>query len=231
MLGAILGGIGSVVNGFLGRSAASEQADLQKQFAKNAIQWKVQDSLKAGIHPLYGLGANTVNYSPVQVGGMDMSWLGEMGQEIDRSRQAATSAPARQLSGARESLTLEKAGLENDLLRAEIAKTRAQLGPPIPVAPNGGSLVPYEVNPPQLTPGLNAGVGIKTNPAFSDAQSWEDRYGDSEIGSMLFGIMNAAADLKANYPAVEDYVYRNYVAPYHVKTWPSSGVGRFAGRR
>lgn len=163
MLGAILGGIGSVVNGFLGRSAASEQADLQKQFAKNAIQWKVQDSLKAGIHPLYGLGANTVNYSPVSVGGPDMSWLGDMGQEIDRARMATSGAETRGTTAALESLSLERAGLENDLLRAQIAKTNAQVGPPMPGG--SGALTAF-------------GVPVSTVKGETEAQDWENRYGD-----------------------------------------------------
>lgn len=212
MLGSILGGIGSVVSGLFGKSAAEEQAQLQKQFAKNAIQWKVEDAKKAGVHPLYALGANTVSYSPVQTGGLDMSWLSDMGQEIDRSRMATSEAPTRKLADAMASLGLEKAGLENDLLRAEIAKTRAQVGPAMPsVAPRAG-LVPEEVNPPQRTAGVNIGTGVKSNPYFTDGQTLADRYGDSEILGMASAIVNGLADAYWNWPSGQPAKARDYGA-------------------
>lgn len=225
MLGAILGGVGSVVSGLFGSSAAKKQADLQKKFAQKGIQWKVADSLKAGIHPLYGLGANTIAYQPQQVGGLDMSWLGDMGQEIDRSRMATSDPGTRKAAAVAESLALERGGLENDLLRAEIAKTRAQIGPPMPTVDPKSGLNPEEVNPPTRTAGLNAGVGYPTNPNFSDAASFENRYGDSEIASMLVGLMNAGADLY--------HWGKKYYVPSKpwVKKWPTGGIGRFAGYR
>jgi hypothetical protein len=43
--------------------------DMQKEFAKHGIQWKVQDAKRAGINPLAALGATTVSGSPIPVGG------------------------------------------------------------------------------------------------------------------------------------------------------------------
>lgn len=34
-----------------------------KEFAQNSIQWRVQDAIKAGVHPLYAMGAPTMSPS------------------------------------------------------------------------------------------------------------------------------------------------------------------------
>ena len=160
MLGSLLGGIASSALSLFGKN---KEAKMQKQFAKNGIQWKVEDAKKAGVHPLYALGANTVSYSPVGVGD-SFGWLSDMGQEIDRSRMATSGRETRRMEAALGSLSLERAGLENDLLRAEIAKTRGQVGPPVPAG--GRGLVPEDLVKPQRTDGLNIGVGVSDESEF-----------------------------------------------------------------
>lgn len=60
--------IGSIVTNDSNRQAANENfilnRDLQKEFAQNSIQWRVDDAKKAGIHPLYALGAQGASYTP-----------------------------------------------------------------------------------------------------------------------------------------------------------------------
>lgn len=201
MLGALLGAAGTALGSFFNKESAEDQTKLQKEFAQNAIQWKVADATKAGLHPLAALGANTVSYSPMQVGDM-AGPLGSMGQDIGRSIEATQNGTER-AAGKLGLLQLERAGLENDLLRTQIAsengKLRAQLGPPMPTDGNVGQLVPglipSKVVPPQQTTGLNVfGKGLSANPNFSDAQTIEDRYGDSEILSMLSALVNGGAD-------------------------------------
>ena len=41
------------------RSQFDQQMQAQEQFARHALQWKVEDAKKAGIHPLAALGAST----------------------------------------------------------------------------------------------------------------------------------------------------------------------------
>lgn len=70
-MAAIIGGAAiaagaQLIGGALSSRSASKQAHLQKQFAKKGIQWRVADAKKAGLHPLYALGAQTPQYSPVQ---------------------------------------------------------------------------------------------------------------------------------------------------------------------
>lgn len=196
MLGSILGAVGGIASAFLGKSQADKNVKLQKEFAQKGIQWKVDDANKAGIHPLYALGANTTSFSPVSVGGPDLSFLGDMGQDIDRSRMATSSAPIRGASRALEALTLERASLENDLLRSQIRRSNApSVGPALP------GMIPEEVVNPQRTSGVNVGVPVVSNPHFSDAQSYEDRYG--ELGGSALGLLNFPADI---YHAAKKYI-------------------------
>lgn len=44
----------------------SQQMREQERYARNSIQWRVEDAKKAGLHPLYGIGASGAGYSPVQ---------------------------------------------------------------------------------------------------------------------------------------------------------------------
>lgn len=121
---------------------AQQNMAMQREFAQSGVQWKVQDAIKAGIHPLAALGAQTSSFSPVSVGGeapkMD---FGNMGQDVSRALKAAMSQPDREEVDAAQGrkLALEKGRLENDILRAElnsklIRQSRAvgQIGPPMP---------------------------------------------------------------------------------------------------
>lgn len=157
--GGILGGIGSVISGVMGSNSAEkagkQNAALQREFAKNSIQWKVEDAKKAGVHPLYGLGAQTVAAQPSYVG--DNS-LGEglaqasqsIGSAIDRTRTAPQKLDA--VARTAQALELERAGLQNDLLRTQIAETKARTaGPAFPAAVD-----------PYVIPG-QGDSGVKTN--------------------------------------------------------------------
>lgn len=130
MLGALIGAAASLGSSFLSNKAsqknAQAQADLQRQFAQSGIQWKVADAKKAGVHPLYALGAQTHSYAPVSVGS-DYSGLASAGQQIGRAVDAATS-PQGKLAQFQQSLLaaqVEGAHLDNDIKRAKLASDLA----------------------------------------------------------------------------------------------------------
>lgn len=89
------------------RRRQHEEATMQKEFAQNGILWRVQDAERAGVHPLYALGANTASYSPVVTAG-DTA-LGEgisrMGQNLMRSATPSQTDEERR----QESMRLEAA--------------------------------------------------------------------------------------------------------------------------
>lgn len=136
MLSAIIGAGANIVGGLLGSRDKAKDRALQKQFAQEGIQWKVKDAEKAGIHPLYALGAQTHSFAPVSVGGPDLATgIAGAGQDISRAVAAGSSEATRRgaFASAVEKLTVEKMGLENQLLGAQIAKlSSAQVPPAIP---------------------------------------------------------------------------------------------------
>lgn len=67
--------------------------DLQRKYAENSIQWKVQDAKKAGVHPLAALGANTMSFSPQTVGQMKS----DFGQNLGRAINAGLDKESREL--------------------------------------------------------------------------------------------------------------------------------------
>lgn len=133
----------------------------QERAAQNAIQWRVQDAIKAGVHPVYAMGNPGIATSPTgaftspqsaaappnlvapQVSGSagDASFVAHMGQAIGRAVGAMQTKEERvyaktqvALATARDKLSLERGMLENDLIRSEIARNNRadQAGPPAP---------------------------------------------------------------------------------------------------
>jgi len=173
ILSAIGGIIGSGLN-FLGKS---KEIDLQKDFAKKGIQWKVADATKAGLHPLAALGANTMSYQPVGLGDGLSASMESMGQNID-SAIDRTRNGTEKINTQLGALQLERAGLENDLLRSQIAQLNRQ--PPMPTDGGAGELIPGQaqsVSPElvlagnktiKLPPGLDAESGQRNEDALGD---------------------------------------------------------------
>lgn len=100
--GPLIGAGSSILGGVLSDRASAKQAEkdreLQKEFAKQGIQWRVEDARKAGIHPLAALGSSGAQYqnvSPVTgATGQGLSFAGqEMGQAIGRSLGKTDAIP------------------------------------------------------------------------------------------------------------------------------------------
>lgn len=139
MFGSIGSALGGIAGSLIGqkvqqgnqKALIDQQEKLQKQFAKQGIQWRVADAQKAGIHPLYALGASTSSYTPQQVGmstgGGD---LAAMGQDILGAVNRGSSRADRLFNTQQRTLSLERMGLENDLLKAQIANQTSQLSAP-----------------------------------------------------------------------------------------------------
>ncbi|AZL82728.1 DNA pilot protein [Apis mellifera associated microvirus 44] len=131
---------------------------LQREFAQHGIQWRVQDAIAAGVHPMAALGGSGATYSPAaHISGSPISQvtspnpssasfsadtsmataLGNMGQDVSRAMSAAMSSAERtEVAGTASSiLNLENQKLQNELLKSQIARLRgaAQPATPMPV--------------------------------------------------------------------------------------------------
>ncbi|QXP08044.1 MAG: DNA pilot protein [Arizlama microvirus] len=147
--GAVLSAGADLAGGILGQGSQKDAIEsnedifrqnvqLQTDFAKNGIRWKVEDAKAAGIHPLYALGANTASFSPVSVGSFPESPLGDsisrMGQSVGRSVDATMTKVEREKKAVMDSLTLERAKLENDLLKSQIVNVNRASNPALPTS-------------------------------------------------------------------------------------------------
>lgn len=127
MLGAIVGGITSLIGGRRAEKNATKQSNVeyqrQKEFAQSGISWKVKDAKRAGIAPLAALGAPLTSYAPQSISGGD-GGISQFGQDIGRAIDATRSPGQRADAYTRtaQALELERGGLQNELLRAQIAK-------------------------------------------------------------------------------------------------------------
>lgn len=205
MLGEIFSGLGSVVGGLFGKSSAEkanrQNIQLQKDFAQKGIQWKVKDAKKAGIHPLAALGANTISFSPSVVGDNSLgTGIAAAGQDIGRAINATRDNNSRASAVQKSILDLELQGkaldnrskaIENALLASKLATT-SQVGSPMQTASGRTNTGIPGQNSSKFT---RVDVGnIRSQPAYvSDAQTFEDRYG--EVGAAAAGLGIAAADL------------------------------------
>lgn len=132
----------------LQESVANRNFQMQEDFAKQGVRWRVADAEAAGLHPLAALGVMPTGSSPVSVmgsggagysGGPSSSRGGNMyralsaaGQNISRAMLAGQSADERALAQAQ----LDKLRSETDYMTAMAAESRKRASmpgnPPIP---------------------------------------------------------------------------------------------------
>lgn len=137
------------------QEGAALDRQLQEEFARNGVQWRVQDARAAGLHPLAALGAQLHSPSPVSISGNVPSApnissnpispfvgnssiaqaMSSVGQDLSRAMTAVATERERAqgIQTASSALSLENQALQNKLLASQIAKTSgAAVGPPMP---------------------------------------------------------------------------------------------------
>ena len=118
-IGSAIGAVGSIAGGLIGannaQSVAGMNYEAQKEFAQNGIRWKVEDAKRAGIHPLYALGASTQGYSPSggYTGDFGISdAAAHFGQGYERAQQAKMTKEERDKQDVRDAIQ-DMAALED----------------------------------------------------------------------------------------------------------------------
>ena len=165
-------------------------------------------------------GSGGVAHAPVLA---SSSFLQNVGASVAGAGSALASslAAAYDTPHERAKQTVEEQGAQNRLDRIQRVpyektynmevptftadNTVQQTTPPFGKIPPPGRIVQYEddkvryagqpvtpeLQPPTMT---NPSSASKINPNFNDCAMIEERYGESEIGSMLCGVVNFAAD-------------------------------------
>lgn len=173
-IGALISGGASILGGLLGKSSADKQMAMQKTFAKNAIQWKTADALKAGVHPAFALGAPTISYNPVQVGQLGEG-LAQAGQDIGRAMTAQMPGDMKGsvYSKGIAALELERGGLQNEILKEQLRQMRAPGTPP--AYPGGNAVIPGQGDTRVFD---IFGKRVTTPAHESSANTLENEYGE-----------------------------------------------------
>lgn len=202
----LLGGIGSF---FSGNSAQEREYKRQKEFAQNGIQWKVADAKKAGLHPLYAIGAQGASYSPQSTVGTDFG-LGDIGQGLtdfaSRYKSPKERAHDQWYNKTTQLLQIRNQELQNDYIQQQIKESEARIaqqpGNPVSFAGTGNSRelgMPsqplYQVKPDEVV------SGAPDKPQAEAAPKRDIFYVADEKGNLSF------------YPGsnVSDYVSESYL--------------------
>lgn len=252
---ALLGLGGTIFNAFSQSSSNKENAQVQqqinaqnlawareqqgfqyntaKEFAQHGLQWKIDDAAARGIHPLVALGAQGATPPSISVGGEARAWenkspdFSSLGQDLSRAAKALASQEEREavdVEAARK-LSLEKASLENDILRQELGSkvlrnstAGGQLGPPLeksqivgrvpvprpgPYRTDGFAHSEDEIKSKETShPGVRRTplwgvIPIESYPHRASGQDLENEYG--EVGGSALAAGNIVPDLVYTY--------------------------------
>jgi len=216
ILGALIGGATSLIGGAMqsgaqrdannANIAAQEAANeknyqAQKEFAQQGLRWKVEDAKASGLHPLYALGAPTTSFQASYGAAMRQPETGigeglvQSGQDIGRAVAATQTNQERAYTAAMSSLSLERATLENDLLRTQIRRQVMETGPSFARAEaDDGAL--------ETLKHLFGDVPLGPHASASDVQNeYGEVVGDVHgIGRWISDMSSAASQYLANPP-------------------------------
>lgn len=134
--GAVIGGLagGFMGGGNDGKKMQREAWDRQEMWMQNQLGWRVQDAVRAGIHPLAAIGSNLSPPTPATVigdsgaGNLGVD-LAEMGQGVSRAISAGMGSDAKFQTTMR-ALQIERGELENAQLRFNLQQMHSQAGNP-----------------------------------------------------------------------------------------------------
>lgn len=149
---AALGGLSSYMSkGSV--PSAYEQYSAQSRASLEDIPARVAAYRAAGIHPLFGLGGQQWSPSPATIG----EETSRMGQAVGSAYQAYQGHKERAYDEQMQGLALERAQLENDLLRSQTTAVQRSTTPALPspldnpVIAGQGNAQGVTVNPLDVT--------------------------------------------------------------------------------
>lgn len=232
----IFGGLGSLASGVLNffgqRDANAKNAAIARDtnaqnwansqyMASNSIQLRKADAEKAGIHPLYAMGAPTMSFAPATVGAPQQnamsglaSGLRDMGQDVSRAATAVQSPGQKVASvmsaqqAASNTLDLENKRINNEILKLRLIQM-SQPGTPPGVPFQVPEETKVEKNPALMLGGRRWGQTSDTSPM----KPFEDRYGDEGPVASMLPLYILDQDMQKNFGSAQ--------------TWPAQ-IGRWA---
>lgn len=147
MFGDILNFAGGLIGS---NKAANTQKDINneniaqsREYAQTGIQWRVADAKAAGIHPLAAMGLPLQSAPTISAGNTDYSSAyASMGQSLGRAADSVLTREERNKKTQLDALTLERASLENELLRSQISNVNRANNPTLPSLSGDSTILP-----------------------------------------------------------------------------------------
>lgn len=245
-LGPAISAGASLIGGFMSKNAqedanrrsaeaAQKNRQMQMHFAEHGIRMRVNDAKKAGIHPIYALGAQTPTYTPTSQtftpeSGV-ASGLAAAGQDIGRAFNATRTAPEREsaFTTAMQSLQLKNAELDTQIKQTDLASRVARLSqtssPPLPTDP---ITLPWGKLDP-ATPLVAEGTKLNLDRSWSDGSTFEDRWG--EWGGSAAGLAVMVNDLLNHARAERMALQSKYPIDFSARGSFRENSQRLLGRR
>lgn len=161
--------IGGAISSNASRQNAQSNINQQREFAQQGIQWRVEDAKKAGVHPLFALGANLPQFSPVHAEDSMGPALAEAGQSIGRGLAARGTPQERLMFLAQlraQEAQIGESEERRSLIRLERMKLmREMLGTPAApdFSPGANNLLPEGQVPSERLTGMVEEVPSKVS--------------------------------------------------------------------
>ncbi|UOF80219.1 minor capsid protein [Microviridae sp.] len=183
--GSALGG--GLISGFMNMEGSAKDRAFQRETMQNAIQWRVADAKKAGLHPLFAMGAN------VSLGGGSPQFIGDpIGPSLAEAGQNISNALARQQTveeRQKHQMDLSLAAKSMEESDARIGLLRSQIRS-LEQAPGGLGLgVQSEAGQAPAVPGITGVVELKPQPQMSAKSGRPDTLAGTHpwFGEMQYG--------------------------------------------
>lgn len=132
IIGAGIGAVGNLIGGAINaktqKQIAAKNREMQYDFAKNQIGWKVADLQKAGLSPQLAVGMSGQQASPSYAGDVDngiSSAMSDIGNAVGSSIDQHFAKIANKQSAE---LSLKRQQLENERLQADINRIKTDTG-------------------------------------------------------------------------------------------------------
>lgn len=187
--GSLIGAGSSLLGGALGSKSSSNlndrNIDLQKEFARKGVRWRVADAKAAGIHPLAALGLQGSSYSPAFATNPMGDALAQAGQTL------GTGVRENRISPVEQSI-IRKNNAEADFAAAQAAlslQARANQNQNSPVS------AVSVAEPENSHIRLNEHTTLPLS-RMADAEAIENRYGD--LAQEFGGLVVLGSDLAHN---------------------------------
>lgn len=218
-IGALADLGGGLVDQYFAGKAADKSYKFQKKVLQNSVQWRVDDAIRAGIHPLAALGMNPASGPSVSVGSSGLGGaIANMGGNISRAAEALLT-PTDKLAAQSALLDIEQKQANIDLTRAQLAGAQKALL-------TQGSTPGIASNLPVLPPGALYGSRDR-DPQMN--QRLQDRHG--EVADLLTA-PQSILEVVSQPGNIADprMVSKAYQTLWDVWQGSSSGVGGYKAR-